>query len=68
MLKSRDARGRTPLHYCLLYDRNAIAHMLLRRGAPCDVRDTRGHTPLDVVINRGYVHDEALLELLTHGK
>jgi ankyrin repeat protein len=68
MLKSRDARGRTPLHYCLLYDRNAIAQMLLRRGAPCDMRDARGHSPLDVVINRGYVHDEALLELLTHSK
>jgi ankyrin repeat protein len=68
MLKGRDARGRTPLHYCVLYDHNTIAQMLLRRGAPSDVRDARGHSPLDVIINRGYVHDDVLLELLTHGK
>ena len=65
MLLAQDARGRTPLHYCMLYERNTIAHTLVRRGAPCEVRDARGQTPLDVAINRGYIHDEQLLVLLS---
>lgn len=65
LLHAQDVRGRTPLHYCMLYDRNGIAHALVRRGAPRDAQDCWGQTPLDVAINRGYIHDEQLLVLLS---
>lgn len=65
MLRAQDVRGRTPLHYAMLFEANDVAHVLLRRGALATVADIRGQTPLDVAIGRGRIHDEALLELLS---
>jgi ankyrin repeat protein len=65
LLKGQDARGRTPLHYSMLYQRNDIAHVLVKGGAPKDVADAQGQTPLDVAISLGHIHDEKLLVRLS---
>jgi Arf-GAP/coiled-coil/ANK repeat/PH domain-containing protein len=39
---ARDVFGRTPLAYALLYDRDAVAAQLLRRGAAATTRDRTG--------------------------
>ena len=58
-------RGRTPLHYSMLFEHNEIAQMLVKRGAPKTLADDRGQTPLDIAISRGRIHDEHLLVLLS---
>lgn len=65
LLQARDAYGRTPLHYCLLYEAYYIARMLLRRGADKNVKDCAGQTALDIAIRRGRMQDEELLVLLS---
>lgn len=56
--------GLTPLHFAASMSRRRAAEILVRRGAPLDVRDGlhRG-TPLDWAIHNG-VTDVELLELL----
>jgi ankyrin repeat protein len=65
LLQAQDLYGRTPLHYCLLYEAHSIARMLLRRGADKSITDCVGQTALDVAIQRGRMQDEELLVLLS---
>ena len=65
MLEAQDIRGRTPLHYSMLFEHNELAQMLVKRGAPKALADHRGQTPLDAAIMRGRIHDENLLVLLS---
>jgi ankyrin repeat protein len=48
----------------MLFQHNAVAATLVRRGANRSSVDGSGQTPLDVAISRGRI-DEHLLELLS---
>lgn len=62
----KDAYGRTPLHYALLHNAMATAKQLLRRGGElAGMRDARGNTALDLMLQRGRVSDEELLVLVS---
>ena len=56
--------GITPLHFAASMGRLETAELLVRRGAPLDIRDgLHGGTPLDWAMHEGATED-ALLELL----
>lgn len=65
LLDARDINGRTPLMYCICFEAYGIARTLLRRGASRDIKDVMGNRALDIAINRGRMHDEQLLVLLS---
>jgi len=65
LLDAQDVHGRTPLMYCICFEAYGIARALLRRGASRDITDIMGHRALDIAINRGRIHDEELLVLLS---
>jgi ankyrin repeat protein len=64
VINALDAFGRTPLHYCMLYEGHAIASVLVKRGAAKCIVDSRGATPLDIAIGRGRLADEHFFLLL----
>lgn len=65
LLQAQDEFGRTPLHYCFLYEANEIARSLLRKGADKSITDCNGMTPLDIAIRRGRIQDTDLLVLMS---
>lgn len=65
LLDAQDFNGRTPLMYCICFEAYGIARTLLRRGASRDITDVMGYRALDIAINRGRIHDEELLVLLS---
>eukprot|EP00884_Botryococcus_braunii_P002527 jgi/Botrbrau1/12275/Bobra.0323s0015.1 len=62
---AKDARGRTPLHYAVLYDSVNAAKSLLLRGANKEARDASGATPLEAAMCKGRITDEDLFMMLS---
>jgi ankyrin repeat protein len=62
-----DIRGRSALHYAILFDGSECAKVLLRRGAAelCLMQDDEGRTAMDLVMAQGRVQDEELFLLLS---
>ena len=60
-----DGYGRTPLHYCILYDAPLLAKQLLKRGAQGGVRDVGGASAWDLAVGKGRLPDEELFVLLS---
>ncbi|KAF3327641.1 ADP-ribosylation factor GTPase-activating protein AGD3 isoform X1 [Carex littledalei] len=63
-VNSVDARGRAPLHHCILKGRALYAKLLLARGADPHASDMDGKTPLQYAIDFGTIDDDEILLLL----
>jgi len=50
-----DEEGRTPLHTAAFFGRYNMACALIERGAACNKRDNKGHTPLHDAVNPVFV-------------
>lgn len=50
-----DEEGRTPLHTAAFFGRYDMACALIERGAACNKRDNKGHTPLHDAVNPVFV-------------
>ncbi|KAF1987668.1 ankyrin, partial [Aulographum hederae CBS 113979] len=52
-LNGRDSEGRTPLHYCVVYNwYHEARHLVKVRKADTELEDNLGYTPLHFAIER----------------
>eukprot|EP00252_Welwitschia_mirabilis_P009068 TRINITY_DN21363_c0_g1_i1.p1 TRINITY_DN21363_c0_g1~~TRINITY_DN21363_c0_g1_i1.p1 ORF type:complete len:830 (-),score=162.56 TRINITY_DN21363_c0_g1_i1:388-2877(-) len=61
----QDKHGRTPLHHCILREKNQIAKLLIRRGANTMIVDGNGQTPLQAAMEIGVIADDELFLILS---
>ena len=64
-LNAPDGEGNTPIHSCILLEKELIAKLLIRRGADVSKTNNAGQTPFDIAVSSGSVRDDELLGLLT---
>ena len=64
-LNTPDGEGNTPIHSCILLEKELIAKLLIRRGADVSKTNNAGQTPFDIAVSSGSVRDDELLGLLT---
>jgi len=57
----------SPLHAAVVCKQDAIAKLLLRRGASVTLKNALGKTALDAAMDRGSISDEALFLALSWG-
>ncbi|XP_049932042.1 ADP-ribosylation factor GTPase-activating protein AGD3-like isoform X11 [Nymphaea colorata] len=64
-INASDAKCRTPLHHSILKGHNAIAKLLVSRGADTLAVDGDGKSPLQLGMDAGTINEEELFILLS---